>query len=108
MEIDAVAAYREALDSLQQTQLQVERMVAIITDGSEKLRNWRRVMISNVSAGFPVDLLAAEAINVADWPTGSQLAEGIAGYHRSRQAAQEAYQRIPPDRREEVTPPPRG
>jgi len=76
---------------------------------SKVLNNWRKAMVSNIDAGFPVELALSSStpsIDAAQWPTARQIGTDMANYHATKAAAKQAHARIPESQRSVVVPPP--
>jgi hypothetical protein len=108
MATEPISEYQKAIHNVDAAKAVAERLVAVISDAANKLRNWQQVMVSCTSAGFPpeVAVTKSHSINAGEWPTGQQLAEALAAYHHALHEASNAYRRIPEGQRGVVQPPP--
>jgi hypothetical protein len=108
MATDPIAVYQEAINNLEKATRTAENFVEVITDAANKLRDWKHTIISNSGIGFPAELVMGQhpSINAQNWPTADRLAEALAGWHKVRHAASNAYSAIPDNRRGVVQPPP--
>lgn len=95
MATDSLRAYLDALRTLEETTQHVHRIKRVITDAADKLQEWRRVIVSGTSAGFPVELTGAPSISANDWPTAEQLAEALRAWHQASDAADHAWRQVP-------------
>jgi len=102
---DKIRRYQEALRELEVATRNVEKYVATITDVSEKLQNWDRVVISNVGdIGFPPEA-HVKSINADDWFTAIQLAEALSNWHKVCHEVRNAWNAIPSENRMGLQPP---
>ena len=76
----------QAEDGLEQATRDAERVVGVITDAGEKLRNWKNVRVSDIK--IPIEGLGSSApsINAKQWPTAEQLAKVLAAWHQADRA----------------------
>lgn len=106
MSTDPIAAYQEALRNFDAATRQIERTVEVIISAASKLRVWKRVSISNIDLGFPVEASAPDyCINGKEWPTARQLGEALVNWHQAHQAVRAKWERIPKDQRTGLVPP---
>ena len=108
MNEEALTKYREARKELDASQHTVERFAAEINEGARLLKDWRRTMVSNCTAGFPAEvaLVPGSSIDASRWPSGEALGTALSSYHQARHAARNAYNAIPDDLRSVVEAPP--
>lgn len=107
MSTDPIRAYLDARNNLEQAAQRAERMVGIILGAAIKLRDWKRVMVSNANVGFPAEiaLTTQNSIRADEWPTAQQLAEALAQWHQARSAARSAWSAVPSSDRPGIQPP---
>lgn len=107
MSFDPVSTYQEALHNFTVATHRAEACVNTITDVADKLQDWKSVCVSNTSIGFPGRVASSGiSIDARDWPTAEQLAQALSSWHTTRNAAHNAWQMIPADRRLGLQPPP--
>jgi hypothetical protein len=100
-------AYQEALRSVQQCEREVVRIVTVVQEAAKCLERWQAVHVARAGAGFPKEVtMAGRVIDASSWPTGRQLAETLAEWHSSAEAARVAWGRVPPRERAALPPPP--
>ena len=75
-----------AEEALQQATRDAERVVGVITDAGEKLRNWQNVRLSNIK--IPIEGLGSSApsIDAKRWPAADELAKILAAWHEADRA----------------------
>lgn len=104
-----IEIYQGAVAEAKQAQATVERIIKTISEAAMILRDWRTAMVSNAPAavGFPpeVALRPKASIDCRQWPTGEDLARGLAHWHQSKARVESAYAAIPESMRSVVTPP---
>lgn len=106
MSDDPVADYSQALQDRGAAIAAAERMVSRVTDGANKLREWRRVSVSNLRPAVSFPAGSHRIITGDAWPSAQEIAETIKAYHDAGGAAREAWSRIPAGQRGAMTPPP--
>ncbi len=91
-----VAKYQGALRKLRSAKERAERIVTVITETSEKLKNWKQMPIPG-SRGFTSPMIGpgSQALDINSWPNGQQLEEAITAYHQAKDAADIAWRAIP-------------
>ena len=108
MSTDTVTIYESALAAHERAKAQVERMVKVISDGANKLRDYDRVGVSNSNVGFPPEVtFTGQSINANEWPSAQNLAEALSAYHETRHEAANAWRAVPDSIRHVVKEPPR-
>ena len=101
-----ISEYQAKLKELHETTQAVEKMVATIVSGANKLTHWRQVVVTD-GGNFPCELMGgSQTINANDWPTGQQIGQLLSQWHSLHSATQQAYEQIPDDQRDVVQPPP--
>ncbi|MBI3742692.1 MAG: hypothetical protein HY261_00185 [Chloroflexi bacterium] len=104
MSNEAIAAYLDTMDELQQSTAAVEALVDAFLDASVKLRNWRECSFVNVG-NIAVAGGRGGTIDGNQLPTAAQLAAAIATWHAKHQAAVQAWESVPEHRRTGLQPP---
>jgi nucleotide-binding universal stress UspA family protein len=100
-------AYLETLHSVQQCEREVVRVVTTVQEAAKCLERWEAVHVAHAGAGFPKEVtMAGRVIDAASWPTARQLADTLADWHSSAEAARVAWGRVPPEERSTLPPPP--
>jgi hypothetical protein len=79
-----------AEEKLKRATREAERVVRVITDAGEKLRNWQNVRVSDIK--IPIEGLGSSApsINAKKWPTARQLTKVLAAWHKADKAVLDA------------------
>ena len=105
MSDDSVAAYQAALQQLQLATRDAQAVASFIIDAAGKLRDWRKVAISEGKRGFGGHLLGAPSISSKGWPSADRLEEVLLNWHEANKAVRTAWLAVPDDRRSGLTPP---
>lgn len=103
-----IEQYQQAVAEVKAAIGEAERLVRIVSSGAAALREWKRMMMSNVQGGFPMEIALSPhspTINGSEWPTGQQLAVALQRYHQAKQTLQNAYSAIPDSQRSVVQAP---
>jgi hypothetical protein len=103
-EADPIAAYQDALRKRDEAERKANRLAQYMVNAGEVLKNWRDVSFSNLSVSYPIG--RRYSIIGDQWPTGLEIASALSEYHTAHHEAQNAYRRIPADKRSIITPPP--
>ena len=103
---ELVSEYQTKRKELQAATAVVEKTIRIVTAAANDLRDWRAVMVSG-SGEFPSHLSASSrSIDASTWPTGQTIGEILSKWHTTLAETQQAYERIPLERRAGIRPPP--
>lgn len=103
---ELVSEYQTKRKELQAATAVVEKTIRIVTAAANDLRDWRTVMV-NGSGEFPSHLSASSrSIDASTWPTGQTIGEILSKWHTTLAETQQAYERIPLERRAGIRPPP--
>ncbi len=105
MSEDPIQAYQEAIRNLESGTMRVEKLIDGIIEIAKKLQDWKHVTVSDGKTGFPAEAMG-HSINLGDWPSPQQLTGSLSGWHKTRQAANNAWHAIPRERRTSLQPPP--
>ncbi|MBA3530578.1 MAG: hypothetical protein H0T73_01465 [Ardenticatenales bacterium] len=105
---DPISNYQRAIAALQAASARAEQYGALVTQTATSLREWKKVVMTNVEGEFPADLVAGrntKSINGVDWPTAQQLADTLLNYHNAKKAVDTAWQAISEEQRQILQPP---
>lgn len=106
MSQDAVIRYQQSMENLTKQTEAIRRMRMVIKFLNDA--NWENLMISNVSAGFPMEIAMNRnipSLDARDWPTAEIIATAIAGLHSARKQAITDYEAIPEGLRAMISAP---
>jgi hypothetical protein len=105
-----IEEYQIALRTHEDATRKCDQNAAMIHHASKVLNNWRTAIVSNIDAGFPMELALSRStpsIDAAQWPTARQIGIDMAAYHATKSAARQAHSQIPEAQRAVVLPPPK-
>lgn len=105
-----IEEYQVALRAHDLATQKCDQNAAIIHHASKVLNSWRTAIVSNIDAGFPMELALSSgtpSIDAAQWPTARQIGIDMAAYHATKSAARQAHALIPEAQRAVVLPPPK-
>jgi hypothetical protein len=106
MDADPIQEYQAKRRELQALTAAVEKTVRTVAAGAVDLRDWRSVMVTG-SDRFPSHLSASSrTIDAATWPTGQEIGQLLSKWHSLQFDTRQAYERIAPDLRAGIRPPP--
>lgn len=103
-----IEKYQVAKQAHLAADLECVRVTGIIHHASTVLKNWKLAMVSNSSAGFPMEIALNQrspSINAGEWITAHDIGTALAAYHATKSAEKQAYSAIPDDQRAVVVPP---
>lgn len=104
-----IEQYQAAKSTYESATRRCEEIVAVIDHVARALRDWKKVMVSNASVGFPADIALSRnrtSIDANNWFSGAEIASALAEYHQAKMAMTNAFNAIPDAQRGVIVPPP--
>jgi len=103
-----IEQYQAAKSGFEAATKRCIEIAGIVNRAAVALRDWKKTMISNVSAGFPAEVALnrfAPSIDANEWVSAQDLAMALSDYHKAKTAMHNAYNAIPAGQRDVIVPP---
>jgi len=105
--MSAISNYQSAIEQLTTAKAEADKMVKIIRQGTEALRDWRKTMVSD-SGGFPLEIglsRSSPVVSGREWPDSKRIAGVLQAYHKAKHEFDNAFQQTPENERSVVKRP---
>jgi hypothetical protein len=105
---DPVREYLEARRRFEEATQRVQKQISTVERMAASLREWKRLVISNLGGiGFPPELVmgAGVSIDAKEWPRIEELGQALSGWHDARSTLRSAWDRVPEGDRYGLQPP---
>lgn len=100
MENDPIADYQAKIEERDKARAAVEKMTRTIQLGTEVFErsNWQDIL-NSFDKEMPEVTKIGEFFPIKDWPTGEQIKQLLSQWRIAQQEVQEAYLKVPEDKR---------
>lgn len=108
MSSDPVQLYQSKLRAKKDAEAMAEEMVFRVRSFSDRLKDWKRTVVSNMPGVYPASLTfnrSTPSIDGNTWPTAQQVNEALGMYHTAVSELMSAWTAIPEERKEGLMPP---
>jgi hypothetical protein len=104
---DEIEAYQGVSVALRQHETAVNQALNLIRGLVSAAANGRWISIAVTGVEMPAPLMSRDAhyFNPQSWPTGESITQMLVMWHKLNSEKQNAWRRIPSERREGLTPP---
>jgi hypothetical protein len=106
---DRVAEYLSALNRSHQAKKAAQEVVDEVLRCAAALHHFRRLGVEDESGTVEYDgdvTPASPRLDLKNWPTAERIRTAVRQYHTAVQVARNAWQLVPPERRQGLQPPP--
>ena len=102
-----IEAYQDASVALKQNAAAMRQMLSLVREFMNAAdRGWDKIVVNGVE-GVPAYIMVSGAptFSPQSWPTGETIANMLLTWHRLASAKRNAWDKVPKERREGLTPP---
>ncbi len=105
-ETDPIQACQDALRTLEAAERKAEGLAQYVVNAGAALRDWKDLTFANLRPPISFPIGMRQAINAEGWPTAAEVAQAITDYHTAQNDVQNAWRRVPSEKRVGMSEPP--